>query len=190
MARTRSSARAAAAALFALGLVACSYSVKLSAVFVNGHIGFIPADAGGRSPGPCLSHLTLSNEAGETVWELHRPGYTPSACDPWLPLIYGTAPPGLRVLVAPQRRLQMDIVYVLRGYAFNGIEGAFILHRDGPRITVENIDRYSPRANAAAMAADNRQAEQYQREFDNAHQLTDHNFEGPFKDRPLPPEQH
>src|SRR3954470_15968540 len=103
MARLRDNVRAGAIALLLLGLSGCSYVVRLRAAFINGHLGFVFAEGERPEGSRCLNELILSNDAGETIWEIQRPQSQFGECDPWLPLTYGSAPPGLQTLVAAQR---------------------------------------------------------------------------------------
>lgn len=189
MARIRTILRATGGALLLLGLSACSHSVRVRAAFISGRFGFVLADGERPQGSHCLARLLLSNQAGETVWELERPEIRLDGCDPWLPLPYGSTPPGVRTLVAAPR-LQMEIVYVLYAEAFDSVEGAFVLHRAGNRLSVENLDLRSDRVANAQEAARNWQGEQSDRAHDNAQRPQNEIFEGPFQDRPLPPEQH
>jgi hypothetical protein len=187
MARLSDIVRAGAIALFLLGLSGCSYDVRLQAAFINGHFGFVLAEGAHPERSRCLNELILSNDAGETIWEIQRPQSEFGECDSWLPLAYGSAPPGLRTLVAAHR-LETERVYSLRGHAFNSIESAFVLHRAGASLSVENLDPHGHRAGAVAGAANYWQAEQDRRAFENA-QRPEHQDGVPFADRPLPPEQ-
>jgi hypothetical protein len=181
---------AALVGLASLAITACSYTVRIRAAFINGRFGFLLADPERPRAAACLNRFLLADETGEIIWALQQPEGSVGECVAWLPLAYGSPPPGVREMVPARRSLHMETLYVLRGSALGDIEGAFILHRNGRRISVENLDSRSERASAAAAIARGRQDEQDRRDYERTHPPPDDNLVGPFEDRPLPPEQH
>jgi hypothetical protein len=187
MVRLEQAARVVAAGLLLLYLSSCSRFAFVDAAFVNGRLGFILAPGQPDRGTRCLFQLRISNEAGETVWEFQGPPRRLDSCEPWLPLLYRQAPPDMQTLV-PAQRLRMEVAYILYGNDGDSIEGAFVLHRWSGRISVENLAWSSDRVANAQEAARHWQDEQSHRAFENAHR-PENEFEGPFEDRPLPPEQ-
>jgi hypothetical protein len=177
------------AGLLLMSLGSCSYTAFVDAAFVNGRLGFV-LRPGQRDQGThCLFRLVVSSETGETVWEILRRHSKLDGCGPWLPQIYGRASPDLETLV-PMQRLRMEVAYVLHAEALDGIDGAFVLHRRGARISVENLDWNSERVANAEAAARSWQDARADRARENAQRPQNEIFEGPFQDRPLPAEQH
>ena len=188
MAAARRRIRAGAAMLLLLALAACVLEVPLRAAFVGGRFGFVLGPGAPRNFFRCLDRMVVSDAAGETVWEIERVHPQLDNCGAWLPLLYGHAPAGMRTLVPPQR-LRMDSVYVLQGWTGDNVEGAFVLHRAGRWVSVENLDPHGGAASAVAEAAAAWQRERHRRAFENAQRPQNEIVEGPFEDRPLPAER-
>ncbi len=83
-----------------------------------------------------MSHLTVTSETGELVWEATNNTYSPPPCENRFPVIYGTAPAGLwtEVEAAP---LRPGVVYEVYAWDGDGYTGTFRLGENG---AVENID--------------------------------------------------
>jgi hypothetical protein len=189
MARIERLARAALAAGLILCLASCSYVVPLRAVFIDGRLGFVPAP-GADLIGDCLFRVTISNAAGETMWEIDRPLAPPRPCPQWLPLLYGQAPAGMETLVAA-RPLRAGGVYILYGNSDATLTAAFRLRGDGAALRVENLRNGAREVLAARAAAGAWQAEQGRQAFEARERARTRNqAEVIFEDRPLPAEPH
>jgi hypothetical protein len=188
MARRSRRARAAVAGLLLLSLSSCTYEILLGAAFVNGRLAFILAPGQQHGSPRCLGGFAVSSERGETVWEIARPEGKGVYCGSWLPLLYAEGPPGFESRI-PAQRLRMEVAYVVEA-DYGAAEGAFVLHRAGTRISVENLDWHGSRADDARFAIRNWRQEQARRAGAKIRGPQNEIVEGPFQDLPLPAEQH
>jgi hypothetical protein len=141
--------RAAAAAGLILACASCSRDFTVRAAFIEGRLAFVAGDGAPQGPPWCLEDFSVIGQQGEIAWAIEDAPYGGDGkCAAGFPLIYGRSPPSAMETV-PERPLRPRELYVIAGYGGDPYRGAFILFRDGRRLSVENLDPDSPEALAA-----------------------------------------
>ena len=145
----RPASKAAAAAILLLACASCSRDFAVKAGFIDGRLAFVAGDGASQGPPWCLEDFAVGGQQGEIAWAVQDAPYGGDGnCAAGFPLLYGQAPAGAKVTV-PARPLRLRELYVITGFGGDPYEGAFVLSRDGQRLSVENLDPDSPEAVAA-----------------------------------------
>jgi hypothetical protein len=145
----RSALKAAAAAILVLACASCSRDFAVKAVFIDGRLAFIAGGGAPQGPPWCLEDFAVGSQQGEIAWAIDDVPYGGGGrCAAGFPLRYGQVPPGAKETV-PARPLRPRELYIVTGFGGDPYEGAFVLNRDGRRLSVENLDPDSPEALAA-----------------------------------------
>lgn len=140
--------RAAAGAILILACASCSYDFTVKAAFIGGRLAFV-SERDTREPPWCLEDFAVGGQQGEIAWAIEDAPYGGEGkCGAGFPLIYGRAPPGAKQAVAA-RPLRLRELYVVTGFGGDPYRGAFVLFRNGRRLSVVNIDPGMPAALAA-----------------------------------------
>jgi hypothetical protein len=150
--------KAAAAAILLLACVSCSRAFAVKAVFIDGRLAFIAGESAPRGPLWCLEDFAVGSQQGDIAWAIDDvPFGGDEKCSAGFPLRYGQVPPGAKETV-PARPLRPRELYIITGYGGDPYEGAFVLFREGRRLSVENLDPNSPAALAARDRIDRRRS--------------------------------
>ena len=145
----RAASRTAAAAMLFLASASCSYDFVVKAAFIDGRLAFVSERGAPQEPPWCLEDFAVGSQKGEIAWAIEDTPYGgDEKCAAGFPLLYGRVPPGAKASVAA-RPLRPRELYVITGYGGDPYVGAFVLTRDGRRLSVENLDPDSPEALAA-----------------------------------------
>ena len=145
----RAARRALAAAILLLACASCSRDFAVRAAFIGGRLAFVASEGTPRGPPWCLEDFAVGDRHGGIVWAIDDIPYSGNGrCATGFPLIYGQVPPAAKQKVAAQP-LRLRELYVITGFGGDPYKGAFVLFRDGGRVSVENIDPDRPAALAA-----------------------------------------
>lgn len=145
----RAALKAAAAAILFVACASCSYDYPVKAAFIGGRLAFVSERGSPQEPPWCLEDFAVGSDQGEIAWAIEDAPYGGEGkCAAGFPLIYGRAPPGAKQAVAA-RPLRLRELYVITGFGGDPYRGAFVLFRDGRRLSVVNIDPDMPAALAA-----------------------------------------
>lgn len=126
-----------------LALTACSPSVPVKAVLVEGRVTFTGADPDGRRV-PCPGSFAILAEDGAPVWRIDQDGrHEGPGCAFRFPVTYGQPPAGFTASAAAAP-LEPGRLYVIAGDG--GLYGAFSLRGSGAAAAIDNVDAGSARA--------------------------------------------